>query len=93
MADKIFANTALEGLAPPPYNNGALSNNQQYRFFASVSGFVGDVFDGQTFRQSTLETSTSINGGEITYQIYNFTLNHETLRSLGNVSGSVRFTP
>lgn len=92
MADKVFVNTELVGPAPPPYNGGALQS-PEYRFFLSVSGFVGDVFDGQTFRQSALETSTPINGGEVYYQIWNNTLGEETLSSQGGLSGSIRLVP
>jgi hypothetical protein len=92
MTDKLFVNTELVGPAPPPYDSGALPA-PEYRFFLSVSGFVGDVFDGRTFRQSTLETFTSVNGGEVVFQISNNATGEEVLRSQGGLSGSVRFTP
>jgi hypothetical protein len=91
-ADKFFVNTELVGPAPPPFDTGALPSGN-YRFFLSVSGFLGDVYDGRTFRQSTLETFTSFSGGEIFYQIFDNTVGQETLSSQGSLSGSIRLAP
>jgi hypothetical protein len=92
MADKFFVNTERVGAAPPPFDTGALPAGN-YRFFLSVSGFVGDVYDGQTFRQSTLETFTSFSGGELFFQIFDNTVGQETLSSQGGLSGSIRLAP
>jgi hypothetical protein len=91
MADKFFVNADLTGPAPPAFTSALPS--AEYRFFLSVSGFVGDVYNGQTFRQSTLETPTSFSGGEIFYQIWDNTVGQETLASQGALSGSIRLTP
>jgi hypothetical protein len=90
MDDQFFINTELLGAAPPDQQAFLPSN---YRFFLSVSGFVGDVFDGQTFLQSNFESFTPFHGGSITHQIFDNAISEETLRSQGSLSGSVRFVP
>jgi len=91
-ADKFFVNTELVGAAPPPYDTGALPSGN-YRFFLSVSGSLGDVYDGRTFRQSTLETFTSFDGGEVVFQIFDNVVGQETLSSQGDLPGSIRLVP
>lgn len=91
MADKFLINTDFSGPAPAPFD--AALPNGNYRFFMSVSGFVGDVYDGQTLRQSSLETFTSFNGGEVSYQIFDNVFGQETLSFRGNLSGNVRLVP
>ena len=91
VSDQFFVNTELLGPGLPPVP--AFLPNGSYRFFLSVSGFVGDVYDGQTFQQSNLETFTSFNGGQVLYQAFDFSQNESTVLSQGGLAGNVRLVP
>lgn len=89
--DQLFVNAALVGPAPAPLQSALPSDN--YRFFVSVSGFVGDVYNGQTFQQSVLESATQISGGVLAHQIFDLELNEQTLYQEGFLSGRMQLVP
>jgi hypothetical protein len=91
MSDKILINTSFAGPAPAPYDVALPNGN--YNFFLSVGGNIGDVYDGQTLRQSSLENFTALSGGEVSYQIFDNALGQETLSFRGTLTGQVRLVP
>ncbi len=90
-SDQLLANVAVQG--PPPAALQAILPSASYRFFVSVAGDVGPVYDGHTFQQSKLEIGRAINGGVIGHQIFDLTANDQTLLEDGSLNGSVRFVP
>jgi hypothetical protein len=89
--DLLVVDTFVTGAAPAALQT--ILPSASYLFAVQVRASVGDVYDGHTFLQSKLETTTVINNGSINGLIRDLVAMNDTMTSDGFLSGNVRIIP
>jgi hypothetical protein len=89
--DGIIIGVDRQGAAP--FGQQSFLPGTNYSFVFSMTGFVGDVYDGRTLAQSKLETFTALTSGVIQHVIFDQDIGEQLVFSLGTLVTNVKLVP